>query len=218
MRLPGPLTVDQAKQLGTIQNSAKHLLALINDLLDLARIEAGKLTLTLEAIDYREIVAEVVAGLRPLAEQKGLRLAVSQPEKPLNLQTDRRVLSQILINLVNNAIKFTDVGEVVVSVSRDDRRQTIDDRDNTIVHCLSSIVFSVRDTGIGILAEDQAKLFQEFGRIGSNTVSQRERTGLGLRLAQQLAEQLGGRITVQSEYGAGSTFTLILPEASGNIV
>jgi signal transduction histidine kinase len=199
MQLPGPLTQEQGKQLRTIQSSAKHLLSLINDLLDLAKIGSGKVTLTMEAVVCQSVVEEVCTTLRPLAEKKGLELKVTVPEVQLILKTDRRALSQILLNLANNAIKFTERGEVRIVLGRE--------RDNG----KSWTRLSVHDTGMGILPEDQAKLFQPFIQVGREKHRQ-EGTGLGLQLSQKLAELLGGQINFKSEYGKGSTFTLSLPE------
>jgi signal transduction histidine kinase len=205
MKLPGPLTATQERQLTIVQTSARHLLSLINDILDLAKIESGKVELRLEPVACQAVIDEVAASLRPLAEEKGLRFSVAVPDTPLIVQSDRRALGQIMINLVNNAIKFTDQGEVIVSV-----RLESGDTTNLTPHT-SSLIFSVRDTGIGIKPEDQARLFQEFGRVDSAAVRAREGTGLGLRLSLRLAELLGGRITVESQEGRGSTFALLLP-------
>jgi PAS domain S-box-containing protein len=196
MQLPGPLNADQQRQLRTVQRSARHLLALINDILDLARVESGRVEVNLERVGCQEALAEVAMGLRHLAEEKQLRLSVSYPIEPLVALADRRALSQILINLTNNAIKFTDAGDVTMRVAGGAAGQ---------------VVFEVIDTGIGITAEDQTRLFQEFGRVNSRAVREREGTGLGLRLSQRLAELMGGQITVSSEYGVGSTFALTLP-------
>jgi signal transduction histidine kinase len=193
MRLPGPLTTTQEKQLTTIQSSARHLLALINDLLDLARIEAGKIDLNLEPVVCQALIDEVVVSLYPMAEQRGLKLTLLTPATPVIIQSDRRALSQIMINLLNNAIKFTDHGEVRVELTCVGRRTMI----------------SVVDSGIGIRAEDQVRLFQEFGRVSSVEVRQREGTGLGLRLSRRLADLLGGKIELTSELGKGSRFTLV---------
>jgi signal transduction histidine kinase len=200
MKLPGPLTAAQEKQLTIVQRSAKHLLALINDILDLAKIEAGSLALTFETVEFQALIDEVAAGLRPLAEQKGLALIVAHPPATLVVRSDRRALSQILINLINNAIKFTDQGEVRVELQREHTQE----QPLTKIH--------ISDTGIGIKAEDQAKLFREFGRVDSEAVRQREGTGLGLRLSLQLAQLLGGEIQLVSTFGHGSVFTLVLPE------
>ena len=215
MRLPGPLTDDQAKQLTTVQSSARHLLALINDLLDLAKIEAGRVDITLEPVVCQEVIEEVAASLRPLAERKGLRFGMTCPSEPLVALADRRALSQILINLVNNAIKFTDRGEVNVMLRRRSNEEgpTTDKSAGTasVVAPSSFVTLAVRDTGIGMTVEELSQLFREFGRAKSTAVRQREGTGLGLRIAWQLAAAMDGRINVESEYGVGSTFTLMLP-------
>jgi PAS domain S-box-containing protein len=200
MGLAGPLTTDQEKQLRTVQGSAKHLLALINDLLDLAKIEAGKVDLHLEPTNCKTVVEEVVTTLRPQAEGKGLALQVTLPDQALTISADRRALSQIIINLANNAIKFTERGSVHLKVSPGEANGK------------RMVEFSVEDTGIGIRPEDQLKLFAEFAQVDQARRS-REGTGLGLHLSQKLAELLGGKITFRSEYGKGSTFTLALREA-----
>jgi len=199
MRLPGPLTADQEKQLRTIQHSAQHLLALINDILDLAKIESGTVAMPLEPVACQAMIAEVAATLRPLAEQKGLQLMVDCPVEPIVVQANPRALSQILINLTNNAIKFTAQGSVRLALGQcqNGHQQVIEIR--------------VTDTGIGIRPEDQARLFQLFSQIDSTGIHQQEGTGLGLHLSQKLAGLLGGQITIQSTAGHGSTFTLTLP-------
>lgn len=200
MKLPGPLTNDQEKQLRTVQSSARHLLSLINDLLDLAKIESGKVELNYEPIVCQAVLQGVVTALRPLAEAKGLRFEMHLPSRECIVRSDRRILSQILLNLANNAIKFTDTGGVsieLISGESEGRKQT---------------EFHVTDTGIGIRAEDQAKLFQAFTQIDQTGKKRREGTGLGLHLSQKMAEVLGGRIVLRSELGRGSTFSLILVE------
>ena len=199
MRLPGPLTEQQAKQLRTIQSSARHLLSLINDLLDLAKIESGKVTLALEPIALKSVVDEVRATLLPSAEEKALELKTFIRQDELILTTDRRALTQILINLTSNAIKFTERGEVSIVVAR----ETVDDKIWT--------QFSVHDTGVGIRPEDQPKLFQPFSQVSRVRPRQYSGTGLGLQLSRGLAELLGGRIDFKSEYSKGSVFTLSLP-------
>jgi len=202
MRLPGPLTADQEKQLKTIQSSARHLLSLINDMLDVAKIEAGKINLKPEPTSCTGVLDEVATQLRPLAERKGLILKTWLPPTDVVLDIDRRALSQILINLTNNAIKFTDAGQVVLGVGQ--RR---------IEANLTLTEFVVSDTGCGIRLEDQAKLFQAFAQVDSSSNRRREGTGLGLHLSQKLAELLGARITLQSEDGKGSTFTLSIAQS-----
>lgn len=199
MKLPGPLTLDQQKQLTTIQRSARHLLSLINDLLDLAKIESGKVQLNLESVNCQMVVEDVLTALRPLSEPKGLDLTAVMPSDPIITQTDRRSLFQILINLTNNAIKFTDKGEVRLEVSRVERDgQTF-------------AQVRVIDSGVGISIENQARLFQAFEQVKAGGRRTIEGTGLGLHLSQRLAHLLGGTIVFESEYGQGSKFTLTLP-------
>jgi protein-histidine pros-kinase len=202
MKLPGPLNADQEKQLRTVQASGRHLLALINDLLDVAKIEAGKVELHLEPVDCGEVIEEVAASLRPLAENKHLHLTVTIADGLTVMHTDRRALNQIVINLANNAIKFTEQGGIDIRLER----REIDGRKNVTV--------SIKDSGIGIRPEDQAKLFTAFARVDVSGRQAREGTGLGLHLSQKLAEALGGDITLHSEHGKGSIFTLTLPEGA----
>ncbi len=190
MQLPGPLNDEQQRQLRTIQNGARHLLLLINDMLDVAKIDSGRVELQLEPVECRGLVAEVVDSLRPLAEAKGLRLIVALPDLDVSVNSDRRAFSQILINLVNNAIKFTRAGTVTV---------TLEDHG-------ADIVLLVSDTGVGIRPEDQTRIFSAFERIGDE--EREEGTGLGLHLSQRLSELLGGRINLTSRHGKGSTFAL----------
>ncbi|NTW00315.1 MAG: GAF domain-containing protein [Oscillochloris sp.] len=214
MRLPGPLTDGQERQLATVKRSAQHLLALINDILDLARIDSGRVEIRLSPVVCQDILTEVVASLRPLAEQRDLRFSIDAPAKPVVVQSDARALSQILINLLNNAIKFTDTGEVRIVLTTTDSfpQPAINSTQEQPVGRLSAVIFQIIDTGIGIKLEDQQRLFQEFGRVDSAEVRSREGTGLGLRLSLKLADLLGGTITLDSEYGKGSTFTLTLAE------
>jgi PAS domain S-box-containing protein len=196
MKLPGPLTAAQDKQLGIIQASARHLLSLINDLLDLARIESGKMPIDPEPVACQSAIREVAETLRPMAEQKGLRFELALPEDDIVVETDRRAFCQIVINLANNAVKFTPRGEVRIELAK--RRDNGD----------SVADIRVCDTGIGIKPEDQAKLFQAFSQVDATTTRGFEGTGLGLYLCRRLAALIGGRIGFRSEYGAGSTFTL----------
>ena len=199
MKLPGPLTDEQDRQLNTIRNSARHLLSLINDILDVAKIEAGKVTLTVESVQCQQLMGEVADTLRPLAAQKGLEVLVDVPQQPIVLQTDRRALSQILINLANNAIKFTEKGMVKLALS-----QRTDEEQAQITE------FSVTDSGSGIKEEDQVKLFQAFSQLDNSSTRHAEGAGLGLYLSQNLANLLGGSLFFSSDFGKGSTFTLAL--------
>ena len=199
MKLPGPLNTEQEKQLRTVQASGKHLLALINDLLDVAKIEAGKFELNPETVDLVALADDVAASLKPMAEDKNLELSVNSASQPLTLRTDRRALSQIIINLTNNAIKFTEEGSVHIHLARTAREGG------------SWIEIAVADTGIGIRPEDREKLFSPFTRLEGADRGTQEGTGLGLHLSSKLAEMLGGEIKVCSEYGRGSTVSLLLP-------
>jgi PAS domain S-box-containing protein len=198
MRLPGPLTADQERQLKTIQSSARHLLSLINDLLDLAKIDSGKVELTFEPIACGKVVEEVAASLRPLAEAKGLSVDVVTPDEEVIVRSVHRPLSQILINLAGNAIKFTDRGGVRVTL---ERRPDLGS---------GAVAISVADTGRGIPSADQTRLFEAFAQVQTRSVPPREGSGLGLHLSQRLAGLLGGYITVESAPETGSTFTLVL--------
>lgn len=201
MRLPGPLNEEQDKQLATIETSAKHLLSLINDLLDLAKIESGKVEVHLEAIDCQSLIAEVAAALAPLAAAKGLRFESGPVPTGAQVRADRRALSQILINLCNNAIKFTAEGGVAIACERPGPEGG------------GPIAIQVRDTGPGIRPEDQAKLFQAFTQLDASTTRRHEGTGLGLYLSRKLADLIGGQLSFQSPPGGGSVFILSLDEA-----
>jgi len=173
---------------------------LINDLLDVAKIEAGKVELNIEAVDCGQVVEEAVATLRQHAEAKDLQLFVELPDHAIVLQTDKRALSQIVLNLVGNAIKFTEAGSVRLRLSRHAR-----------IGGDPSTLIEVQDTGIGIPQEDQVRLFGAFSRVGIPHAKMPEGTGLGLHLSQKLAGLLGGEISLVSDSGVGSTFTLTLP-------
>ncbi len=200
MKLPGPLNPEQEEQLQTVQSSGRHLLSIINDLLDLAKIESGKWEGDFQVIDSAEVAKEVAAGLKPLARNKGLALTVIAPAGAATTTTDRRALSQILINLTNNAIKFTDAGEVRLEV----HENAADGQ--------SSVRFDVIDTGIGIKQDDQAKLFRAFEQLKKYGTAPREGTGLGLYICQRLAGLLGGTIEFTTEIGKGSVFSFIVPK------
>lgn len=200
MKLPGPLNAEQEKQLRIVETGAKHLLSLINDLLDVAKLSANKVTLNLEPVDCKTLIEEVSATLELEARRKGLAFAVHTPPVDVLLLTDRRALSQILINLVGNAIKFTQQGRVDV-VLQDLQLPTG-----------RAVQLRVRDTGPGIPLQEQPRLFEAFSRIESADRRHHEGSGLGLHLSRKLAEALGGTLGFDSTEGLGSTFTLQLPE------
>jgi protein-histidine pros-kinase len=198
MELPGPLNEDQRIQLKTIQRGGRHLLSLINDLLDLAKIEAGKLELTLELVSCKSVIEEVAESLRPLAEEKHLTFDVDVSEHDVIVLADRRALSQILINLVNNAIKFTAQGEVTIELPPPVPGGRAEVR--------------VRDTGIGIDHSGRNRLFDAFEQLTPGDDRQAG-TGLGLHVSSKLAELLDATIVCDSELGVGSTFTVSLKAA-----
>ncbi len=189
-----PLTPTQRQQLGHVKDAGHHLLALINDLLDLSRIESGRMELDTEAVEVVALVHQVLTLLKPAATAKGLALATDLPPT-LPLTTDRRKLYQVLLNLVNNAIKFTPQGEVRVHAWCAD----------------GALHIAVSDTGIGIPAEQMGALFQPFRQLDASLRRTHEGTGLGLYLSQRLMGLLGGRIEVRSSPGSGSCFTAVLP-------
>ena len=199
MRLPGPLNQEQERQLRMVQSSARHLLSLINDLLDVEKIESGKFEVRLERIVLQSVLREVFDILQPLALQKNLSLGMSLPKAAISILTDGRAIRQILINLVNNAIKFTDCGQVSLQLSR---RRTGN---------LGMVELVVRDTGVGIMPERQGQLFQAFTQLDASSTRSYEGSGLGLYLSQRLTAMVGGKLDCHSEVGQGSVFTLALP-------
>jgi PAS domain S-box-containing protein len=203
--MAGPLTAEQSKQLGMVQGSARHLLDLINDVLDISKIEAGQLEVRRAPFDLRSSIRRVTASVMPLAEKKGLKLRASVPEAADLLSSDQRRVEQILINLLNNAIKFTDRGEVTLSLELVDADPTGAGVPRPSVH------LRVSDTGIGIKPEDLSKLFQPFRQLDSGLQRQHDGTGLGLAICRRLTELLGGTIVAESKLGHGSTFTVVLP-------
>lgn len=193
MKLPGPINVEQTKQLRMVQSSARHLLSLINDLLDLTRIETGKVELDPTVVDCRQLVDEVLALLEPQARLKQLAFDVVAEPHPLTVHSDRRALQQILMNLVGNAIRFTDGGTVVVRLAT----ATVSSR-----RCAT---ISIGDTAEGAVP------LQAVSQLDVSAMQQFEGAGLSLHLSQKLAALLHGEILFDSEYGVGSVFTLALP-------
>jgi signal transduction histidine kinase len=181
-----------------VNAAGKHLLDLINEVLDLSKIEAGKLELNVEAVDLARLIDEVIGTAGQLADKNQNRLIVEAQENVGALAADSMRLKQILLNLLSNACKFTKEGEVALRV-----RKVADGRD--------WVELAVADTGIGLTAEQQAKLFQEFTQADSLTARRYGGTGLGLALSRKLARMMGGDVTVASEPGKGSVFTVRLP-------
>jgi signal transduction histidine kinase len=196
-RADGDLSSEQEKQIGYIRQAVQELAEMVNDLLDLAKVEAGKTEIRRDTVDVTYLFGAIRALMRPLATKESVTLVFNDPPPGLSLETDESKLGQILRNLVSNALKFTEKGEVRVSasVSKDGR----------------TITFSVRDTGIGVAPEHLEKIFQEFSQIENPLQRNVRGTGLGLPLSRRLAGLLGGRLTVESVVESGSTFTLELP-------
>jgi signal transduction histidine kinase len=194
----GPLTEKQRTTLQTIETSGHNLLTLINNILDLTRIESGNLTLQRTAIDVAELGQAVLRTVRIEAQQKNITLLFSPQEAAGTIQADERYLHRILVSLLSNAVKFTPHnGQVGFDVDWDDAQHVVR--------------LSVWDTGIGIPAEQQAHIFEPFFQLDSGIERRYEGAGLGLALAARLVELHGGSITVESQSGAGSRFTIVLP-------
>jgi len=197
--LAGPLNEEQHKQLTMVRSSARHLLALINDVLDLSKIEAGQLAIEHEAFDLREAIEQAVETVRPMADAKQVALEASIAPEVARVVGDRRRVEQVLLNLLNNAVKFTERGSVRLEA------RAIPDEERP------AIAVAVADTGIGIADEDLGSLFQPFRQIDTGLTRQHEGTGLGLTISRRLADLMEGRIEVSSRRGEGSVFTLVLP-------
>jgi len=204
--MAGPLTPEQSKQLGMVQGSARHLLDLINDVLDISKIEAGQLEVRLATFDLRASVTRVTGSVSPLLEKKGLSLRVVAPESLPPILSDQRRVEQILLNLLQNAIKFTDRGGVTLTVELTD-----DFVPSGADGPVRAVSLRVSDTGIGIGREDLTLLFQPFRQIDSGLQRQHEGTGLGLAICRRLTGLLGGTIAAESSLGQGSSFTAVLP-------
>jgi signal transduction histidine kinase/CheY-like chemotaxis protein/CHASE3 domain sensor protein len=203
----GNLTEEQVRFAQTIFSAGNDLLALINDILDLSKIEAGRMELSIEPVFTARIVDEMVKSFQPLAQQKGLQFnATTEPGTPDRIETDIQRVGQVLRNLLSNAFKFTDAGSVTLSVSSG--------QDGTVR-------FAVRDTGIGIPMDQQEVIFEAFRQADGSTHRKYGGTGLGLSISRDLARLLGGDLTVTSRPGEGSTFTFTVPvvaPARGTVV
>jgi PAS domain S-box-containing protein len=194
--LEGEITEEQRQDLQTVYNNSQSLLALINDLLDLSKIEAGKVILSNEAFTLTELLDEVVPAIKRLAEGKGLTLECSVAPGIDHLYADRAKIRQTLINIMANAVKFTEKGSIKLKVAEGD----------------GEFIFSVSDTGMGIKKEDLEVIFDSFKQVGPAQIAGFEGTGLGLAISKQFVEMQGGRIWAESELGKGSTFTFTLPK------
>jgi PAS domain S-box-containing protein len=193
--LTGPLNHEQQKQMTMVQNSSRHLLSLINDVLDISKIEAGQLVLSCTSFDLRSSVDKIAGLVTPLADKKNIELQIELPDIPVTISTDQRRLEQVILNLLNNAIKFTEIGHIGVTLRSEEE----------------NLLLSFTDTGIGIQQQDLANLFQPFHQIDSGLTRKREGTGLGLSICKKILDLMGGSIEVQSQWGLGSTFVVRIP-------
>ena len=207
--LAGPLIPEQKKQIGMVLGSSRHLLNLVNDVLDLTKIEAGDLQVSRQPFDLRETIEHCRQLLMPLAGRKGLRLEVRVAAEVGQIVSDRRRVEQVLLNLIGNGIKFTDKGQVTVlaDVPPSGAAPGINGSG-------SLVRIQVVDSGIGMKPEDLSKLFKAFRQLDTGLNRQHEGTGLGLVICEKLLAAMGGDVTVQSQWGAGSTFTVRLPIAA----
>jgi len=195
-RLFGELNAKQDEYLKDILTSGRHLLSLINDVLDLSKVEAGRMELELSTFDAPSAIANALTLVRERAQRHGVTLGLTVVPELGSLIADERKFKQILLNLLSNAVKFTpDGGRIDVSARREE----------------DNVMIAVHDTGIGIAPEDQAAVFEEFRQVGRDSTSKHAGTGLGLTLTKKFVELHGGRIWLESEPGKGSTFTFTIP-------
>jgi signal transduction histidine kinase len=192
----GPLTSEQEYQVTLIQRSAESLTEMVNDLLDIAKIEARKVDLHLEPVDVAEIFAGLRGMFRPLATNDDVALVIDDPAEPIVLVTDEKRVAQVLRNFTSNALKFTTAGEV---------RITARVADGDVV------ILEVADTGVGIAPEHQARIFEDFVQVDGPIQKRVRGTGLGLPLTRKLAPLLGGEVRLESAVGKGSRFALVVP-------
>jgi len=195
-RLDGPLTSEQQKQVEFIRTSARELTEMVGDLLDLAKVEAGRITISPEWFEMVDLFSALRGMFKPIVASTGISLVFDEPQGDIKLYTDDKKLSQILRNFISNALKFTPEGEVRVTAT-----MLPEDR----------VEFAVVDTGIGIAAEHLPNLFADFVQLDVRLQKRLRGSGLGLSLARKFAELLGGRVSVESELGKGSRFAVTLP-------
>jgi signal transduction histidine kinase len=194
--MDGPLTTEQRKQVQFVRGSAQELTEMVNDLLDLAKVEAGRITVSPQWFEMVDLFNALRGMFKPIVQSESVALIFEEPHNVPPIYTDDAKLSQILRNFISNALKFTPKGEVRVSARLNAGRE---------------VVFSVKDTGIGIPREHHGALFNDFVQINSPIQKRFRGTGLGLSLSKKLAELLGGSVAVESELGMGSTFSVTIP-------
>jgi signal transduction histidine kinase len=193
----GAVSDSQRKSLTRIDSNSRHLLELISEILDITRIEAGRMPLNVSTFDIPDLVQEVMSELEPIVKRSNLSVTWRAGIKLPSLKSDRQKVKQIVLNLLSNALKFTPAGSVTIGATYDGRSRTV--------------AIEVRDTGLGIAAEDQAKVFEDFRQLDSSPARGYGGTGLGLSICRRLSQMLGGTIELHSQLGKGSTFTLHLP-------
>ena len=215
-RRPGDFIPDLQK----IHGAGQHLLGLINDILDLSKIEAGKMELYLETFDVAHLVRDATTVIRPLVERNGNTLVVSCPDDIGTMHADQTKVRQALLNLLSNAAKFTDHGLIELRVASSESRVVSDGEiDPSLatryppLATRYSLLFTVSDTGIGMTDEQLSRLFEAFSQADASTTRRFGGTGLGLAITRHFCQMMGGDVTVESEYGVGSTFTISLPAA-----
>jgi signal transduction histidine kinase len=194
-RMDGPLTQEQERQLRFVQGSVRELSEMVDDLLDLAKVEAGRISISPEWFDMVDLFSALRGMFRPIVEAGSVSLIFEEPEQVPPIYTDDKKLAQILRNFISNALKFTSEGEVRVSARM----------------IGPMIEFAVTDTGIGIAGEHLPALFSDFVQVDTRIQKRLRGTGLGLSLARKFAELLGGSVAVKSEWGKGSRFSVLIP-------
>jgi len=200
----GPINPVQTRQLGLVMASGRHLLELINDVLDLSKIEAGQMEMIAEPFDLRATLDQAVEQIAPMADRKQLIVRVTSREREIRMSTDRRRVDQILLNLLSNAVKFTEQGGITVDLELVERKDG-DQADQREVH------IRIVDTGVGIRPEDLPLLFLPFRQLDSSLTRRHDGSGLGLAICARLSSLLGASIQATSERGHGSTYLLVLP-------
>jgi signal transduction histidine kinase len=196
MQIAGTINDGQKEQLNRVKRNADHLLELINDVLDISKIEAGKVDLSITEFDIATLVNEIAQSIEPEASAKGIKLEVKMPDKSIMIKNDSRRIRQILMNFMSNALKFTMHGSIHIEL---------------IIENSQNIIIAIKDTGIGIHPNDMEILFEPFQQVSSQLTKNYKGTGLGLYLCKKLSSLVGGDIQATSVLGKSSKFTLIVP-------
>lgn len=196
MKVTGEINDAQEDQLSRVKRNADHLLDLINDVLDISKIEAGKVDVVISEFDLASLLNDVSKSIAPEVSNKGLELVDSLPDKAVMIKNDQRRIQQILMNFMSNALKFTDKGSITCKL---------------IIESPEQVRITIEDTGSGIKEEDMIRLFEPFQQINMDYTNNYKGTGLGLYLCEKLAGMIGGSVEVNSQFGDGSQFSLVLP-------